>query len=329
MTEFLKTIVAFCLAFACSCAQADSDISKPYGHKSPPSAVITQQEITVGKLSGLHVSVGSNSPVILIVPGSGPTNRDGNNPQGISANTYKHLAEQLAQRGVSTVRVDKRGMFTSAGAGDPNAVTVDIYADDYRTWIDAIRRKTGAPCVYLLGHSEGALMVSAAAIGRSDVCGLILVSGVGRPFGDVLREQLQANPANAPILEQAFSAIGDLEAGKRVDATRLHPAIRGLFADQVQGFLISLFSIDPAMLAKDAGQRTLVVQGSTDLQTSLVDAELLADATGVNPVILDGVNHVLKLAPLDRAENFATYSNPNLPVAKSAVDAIESFVEVN
>ena len=329
MSEILKSVAAISLGFACSCEQADPDGSKPHDYRSLASAKITEEEITVSNLSGLHMNVGTGSPVILIVPGSGPTDRDGNNPQGVNANTYKHLAEQLAQRGVSTVRVDKRGMFSSASAGNPNAVTVDIYASDYQRWIEKIQQKVAAPCVYLLGHSEGALMVSAAAIGRMDVCGLILVSGAGRPFGDILREQLQENPANAPILEDAFAVIDELETGKRVDVSNLHPALQGLFADQVQGFLISLFAVDPAMLAKEAGQRTLVLQGSTDLQTSLVDAEMLAEAVSVRPVILEGVNHVLKLAPMDRAENFATYSKPDLPVAISVVDAIEQFVEVN
>jgi len=85
-------------------------------------------------------------------------------------------------------------------------------------------------------------------------------------------------------------------------------------------------SVDPAALAKTAAQRTLILQGATDLQPSIVDAELLADATGVEPVILEGVNHVLKFAPEDRPANLATYRNPDLPVAEPVIDAIAGFV---
>lgn len=283
-------------------------------------------ELTAGELSGAYIDAGAGSPVVLIVPGSGPTDRDGNNPQGLRPNTYKLLAEGLSERGISSVRVDKRGMFSSVKAGNPNEITVEAYASDYRQWIDTIRATTSSQCVYLLGHSEGAVMVTAAAIGRNDVCGLILVSGAGRTFGDVLRAQLKANPANKPILDQAFNAIEALENGQRVDVSKLHPGLAPLFYSDVQGFLISLMAVDPAALAKKAAKPTLVLQGSTDLQTGLKDVLLLAKAIGEEPVILDGVNHVLKEAPADPAKNFATYRNPKLPLADGVIDAIEAFI---
>ena len=66
------------------------------------------------------------------MPRSGRIDRDGNSRDGLRASTYRLLAEGLAARGVSSVRVDKRGLFSSAAAGDANAVTVDIYAGDIR-----------------------------------------------------------------------------------------------------------------------------------------------------------------------------------------------------
>ena len=48
--------------------------------------------------------------VILIVPGSGPTDRDGNNRLGVAASTYRLLAEALANKGIASVRIDKRGV---------------------------------------------------------------------------------------------------------------------------------------------------------------------------------------------------------------------------
>jgi len=152
-------------------------------------------------------------PVILIIPGSGPANRDGNSALGLKPSTYKLLAEGLAVKGITTVHIDKRGMFGSVGAvTDANAVTISDYAADVHAWAEVIRRKTGAPCVWLLGHSEGGLVALACNPSASGICGLILIATAGRPMGEVLREQLKSNPPDAPILGQALSAIDALEA---------------------------------------------------------------------------------------------------------------------
>jgi alpha-beta hydrolase superfamily lysophospholipase len=147
-------------------------------------------------------------PIVLIIPGSGPTDRDGNSPLGIKASTYRLLAEELARHNIGSVRIDKRGMFASGAAvKDANAVTIRDYAADVHSWVRAIRSRTSAPCVWLLGHSEGGLVALAAVQEDQGICGLVLVAAAGRPLDEVLRAQLEANPANAPLLEQANAAI--------------------------------------------------------------------------------------------------------------------------
>ena len=152
----------------------------------------------------------ADAPLVLIIPGSGPTDRDGNSPLGIGAGTYRLLAEGLAQKGISTVRIDKRGIAASAGAvRDANAVTIDDYVSDARAWVDDIRRRTGTSCVWILGHSEGGLVALATAQESPDICGLILVATAGRPLGDVAEEQLHAQPALEPILPRANAVTID------------------------------------------------------------------------------------------------------------------------
>jgi uncharacterized protein len=73
-------------------------------------------------------------PLVLIIPGSGPTDQEGNNPLGVKASTYRLIAEGLAARGIASLRIDKRGMYASAAAAPtPNAVTIADYASDVRT----------------------------------------------------------------------------------------------------------------------------------------------------------------------------------------------------
>jgi uncharacterized protein len=298
--------------------------------QAPPLESLIEAAGPQGPLKGtLLVPASGVAPIMLIIPGSGPTDRNGNSAYGLKASTYKLLAEGLAERGIGTVRIDKRGMFASAAAvADPNAVTIDDYAADVETWIAAIRKQTGAPCVWALGHSEGGLVALAAAQKAPDLCGLALVSAPGRPLGALLREQLKANPANAPILDQALSAIDALEAGKRVDAASLNPALAPLFRPQVQGFLINAFTYDPAKLIATISKPVLIVQGRRDIQVGVADAERLKQASPKSSlVLLPDANHVLKsVSSDDRRANAATYVDPNLPLAPGVVDAIADFV---
>ncbi len=285
-----------------------------------------------GELRGTYIAPATREPVVLIIPGSGPTDRDGNSPLGVRAAPYRLLAEALAMRGIGSVRIDKRGMFGSASAAaDANDVTIAAYAQDVAAWVDAIRQRSGARCVWLLGHSEGGLVALVAGQSTPAICGVISISAAGRPLGIVLREQLAAQLTGTPLLDPAFAAIARLEAGERVDPTTIPAPLAGLFAPAVQGFLIDYMARDPSRLAASLTVPMLIVQGDADIQVRVADAEALATA---NPrarlVIVPGVNHVLKAVPAnDRAANIASYANPDLPIDPAVTAAIADFLTVS
>lgn len=298
---------------------------------------IVQEEITTthpglqGDLAGtLEGTLARGTPAVLIVPGSGPTDRDGNSPLGIGAQSYKLLADALAQRGIASVRIDKRGMFGSAGAvPDANDVTVGGYVSDIESWADTISARTGGECVWLLGHSEGGLLsMAAAAKDPARYCGLLLVASPGVNVGDVIRAQLAANPANAPIMPQVDTIIAKLKAGESVPLDEMHPGLIPLFGPQVQGFVGSMLRQEPADLIAAHDLPVLILNGREDLQTPATDAQLLASARpDATLVLLDGVNHVLKqVPPGDRAANIASYADPGLPLAPGLAEAIADFV---
>jgi len=291
-----------------------------------------EAEVENGPLRGtLLAPDGAAKAAIVIIPGSGPTDRDGNNPLGVDASYLKMLAEALAARSVASIRIDKRGMFGSRGTfPDPNAVTFDDYAADALAWVAVAKEKAGVDCVWLAGHSEGGLvaLVAAQEAGAA-LCGLVLLAAPGRKMGVVLAEQLRANPANAAILDEALDAIASLERGERVDAAGLDPSLQGLFfSPAIQDFLIDAFARDPAALIADVTLPVLIVQGGADLQVNAADAEALARAQPkAEHVVLPGMNHVLKAVPEgDTAANLAVYGDPSLPLAPGLAEAVANFI---
>lgn len=292
----------------------------------------TSKEVKAGPkqaLAGtLQLPSGKPRATAIIIPGSGPTDRDGNNPIGVTAAPYRLLAQDLAARGIATIRIDKRGMFGSkAATPDANKVTIDDYVGDIGSWIAAAKAQTGASCIWLVGHSEGGLVALSAAQEKG-VCGLVLVATAGRRFGQLIRDQLKANPANAPVLPQAEAALSALEAGKHADTSAMHPALaKGLFNPAVQDYLIDVMRRDPIALLRAYKGRVLVVQGDHDLQVLVDDARKLGAARpGVAVQVIPGMSHVLKDAPEDPAGNMAVMKRPDLPLSAGLVDQIAAFM---
>lgn len=269
---------------------------------------------------------GPTSAVAVILPGSGPTDRDGNSPGGLVASTYRLLAEGLAEQGVATVRIDKRGVGQSAPAMIAEQdLTFQTYIDDARAWAAEAARVTGQPCVWLIGHSEGSqIALASAQDGNPSVCGLVLLAGAGRPAGVVLREQFRAALPEA-LQAPAFAALDELEAGRTV--TDAPPELAALFRRSVQPYLISWIGLDPTDLIRAYEGPVMIGQGSTDIQVTTTDSNALSAARPTaHLVVWEGVNHVLKVAPADRSANLATYVNPNLPLAPGVVDDVAGFI---
>ena len=281
----------------------------------------------VGTVQG---TLDADTPVVLIHPGSGPTDRDGNSPLGVAGSSLRLLAEGLEARGIASVRIDKRGMAASAGAvTDPNDVSVDAYAADIAAWTDTIAEASGAECIWLLGHSEGGMHTLAAANADPDrYCGILLVASVGRPLAETLREQLANAPGLGALMPQVDDLVTRITAGETVPADKMHPVLLNIFPPPVQPFLTSLFNHRPAEMVANLDMPVLIVNGREDLQTTEDDAQALADGQPeARLVLLEGVNHMLKEVPEgDRAANLASYARDDLPISAAVVDTIADFV---
>lgn len=277
-----------------------------------------------GTLAGTLILQGKTAA--LIIAGSGPTDRDGNSALNLRSNVYKLLAEGLAAKGISTLRYDKRGVGASQAAMTTELdLRFQTYVDDAKAWAHELSVRAGAQRVWLIGHSEGALIAERAAEQNPEICGLILISGAGRKASDVLREQLGAMLPD-PLKQQAFDAILELESGRLIASPP--PQLLALFRPSVQPYMISWLSLDPAAILAALKQPVFILQGDTDIQVSVEDARRLAAArSDTQLVILNGVNHILKVAPPERAANMETYNNPDLPLAPDVVDTVVNWIK--
>lgn len=264
-------------------------------------------------------------PVALLIAGSGPTDRNGNNPAGHN-DSLRRLAQGLARQGVASLRYDKRGVGASlAAAPDERDLSVEAYVSDALAWSERLKGDPRFGELILVGHSEGALIASLAAP-RSGAAALISIAGSGRPIDAVLREQLQGRLPPA-LLATSHYLIDELKAG-RTHADIPEP-LQVLFRPSVQPYLISLFAYDPAEAFAAVNVPALIVQGRHDIQVGIDDAEALHRAKpDAELALIDGMNHVLRIVPASAAQ-LASYDDPDLPLARGLLERIQRFLNDN
>ena len=266
------------------------------------------------------------TPVALIIAGSGPTDRDGNSGLGYRMDVYKKLAWALAQRGIASVRYDKRGIGASTFMGDRAAVAFDDFTDDAVAGARALAADPRFSRVVLIGHSEGALLAERAANAGAPVAGVVTMAGMGRRFTAVLHEQM-ARSLDAARLAEYDSLMALVLGSGPMPAVPPHLAM--LLRPSVRRFLQTESAIDPAAEAARLPVPLLVVQGATDIQVSVRDAEALRAARRDAEVhVLPEANHLfVHVATRDQAAQLATYNDPSLPLVPDLVPLLAAFVE--
>ena len=260
-------------------------------------------------------------PVALLIAGSGPTDRDGNNPM-MKNNSLKILATELAKNGIATLRYDKRGVAESKGASKSESdLRFDDYVSDAKEWIQLLKKDKRFSKVIVIGHSEGSLLGMMAATSADK---FVSIAGAGQSADKILKEQLKTQPQQ--VQDMTFPIIDSLKNGKMVE--NVNPMLNSLFRQSVQPYLISWFRYDPQ---SEIGRLTipvLIVQGTNDIQVSVEDAKRLAAANHKAKLILvDKMNHIFRRVDVeDRQANIATYSNSDLPIAVELVKSTVKFI---
>ena len=296
----------------------------PTAGDSRISARSIQLERKTGTIDGtIDLPAGAGHfPIVIIIAGSGPTDRDGNQP-GLKNDSLKQLGHGLAAKGIAALRYDRRGIGKSA-AVQPSEENLrfEMLAEDVTAWIKLLRQDRRFSRIGVIGHSEGSLVgMLAAKQGEADA--FVALAGCGRSAAEVLRWQLAKNLPKA-LKEKCDPILDELVAGRTVAETPKELA--ALFRLSAQPYLISYFKYDPSREIARLEIPVLIVQGTTDLQTPMEDAKLLAKAKkGAQLCVIEEMNHVLKRATT-LAEQKAAYSDPSVPLEPKLVEEVSAFL---
>jgi dipeptidyl aminopeptidase/acylaminoacyl peptidase len=284
-------------------------------------------------------------PAMLLLPGSGPTDRDGNQQPILKTDLLRQIAERLAAEGVATLRFDKRAVraYQASWPKDPAGLD-EFFAFEHFTGDAAAayqflrdQPRINPARMSILGHSEGgliALQLGADMAGTPrQPAGLVLAGTAGRTLDLVLREQianlLPRQGADEATIKQYMealdAAIAAVRTGRPLPAD-LPTGLRPLFNPTVLKLLRSYFTIDPADLAARVKGSVLILQGEKDSQVSArQDTPRLENAlrsragSDAEVLVVPGASHNLKKITGDADPGFTG------PVAPEALDRLAAW----
>ncbi|MFZ4106820.1 alpha/beta hydrolase [Flavobacterium sp.] len=283
------------------------------------------QEIEVNSLiKGTLFSpeeVTNKTKLVILIAGSGPTNRSGNSTMGGINNSLKFLAEGLAGNGIAVFSYDKR-IFAQmiAKTLDEKTLSFEDFINDAKDVITYFKLQKKYTKIIIAGHSEGSLIGMVAALNTAD--GYVSIAGAGRGIDEVLSEQIAKQSPS--MKETVDKGLASLKEGKTFE--NKNPMLASIFRESVQPYMISWIKYNPQVEIKKLTIPILLINGTKDLQVPASDAELLHVANSKSELkIIENMNHIFKEITVDE-NNLKSYSDPNLPVIPELINAITTFV---
>jgi alpha/beta superfamily hydrolase len=257
----------------------------------------------------------------ILIAGSGPTNRDGNQ-NFLKSNSLKKLAENLTKNGIATFRYDKRIVKQIRQGNVDKNMMFDDFVTDALAVLTYFKEKNRYSKIYVIGHSQGSLVGMLAAKDNAD--GFISLAGAGNNIGDVLIEQVSKT---APIFAEATkNVVNTLKEGKTT--TEYPVALSSLFGGDLQPFMMNWMSYNPTEIIANLKMPVLIINGTKDLQVSEAEAELLKAANSeAELVIIENMNHVLFNIEGDDLENSKSYNESFRPISPELITSITNFIK--
>ncbi len=286
----------------------------------------TTLQTTQGELKGTLRDAGNKSPVVIVIVGSGPTDRNGNSPLGIKCDAYKQLAEDLYSEGISTLCFDKRGIGESSKAMIAEKdLRFTHLVDDVKAWVKLLAKDQRFSSIIIAGHSEGSLIGMLAAQNNPQVAKYISIAGAAEGADQLLKQQLAAQPE--AVKKQIYDMIDQLKSGKTI--SNVPVSLHALFRPDVQPYMISWLRYTPSDELKKLKQPVLIVQGTTDIQVDEKQGTMLhAAKPNAQLALIKDMNHVLKHCPsMNQLEQQKTYQSPTPRVSGELVKRMAEFIK--
>jgi pimeloyl-ACP methyl ester carboxylesterase len=267
---------------------------------------------------------------VLIVAGSGPTDRNGNSAGPLRAqnnsNLYAILAWQLAEAGIASVRYDKRALGDNLQKIDIAQTSIDDFVADVIAGARRVLADRRFSRVILIGHSEGAELVLQAVNRGAPASGIVMMSGAGRPIMTVLREQLSKQLPPEELVKWDSASARYLRGEGAGD---VHPGLRSLLLPVNRRFMQTWAKYDPAAEISRVKVPVLIVQGARDIQVSEADARALKAAQpAAKLVVIPAANHVYRAAASDdRMAQMRLYADPTIPIVPELTPAIADWIK--
>ena len=257
----------------------------------------------------------------IIIAGSGPTNRNGN--QNFSKNnSLKKLAEGLTNNGIATFRYDKRIVKQIRRGNVDKNMMFDDFVSDASNVIDYFKVKESYNKIYVIGHSQGSLVGMLAA--KDKVDGFISLAGAGQNIGDVIVEQ--ATKMDPKLGKLTQPVVDQLKQGKTV--IDYPNALASVFNAGIQPFMINWMQFNPTEVIKELKMPILLINGTKDLQVSEAEAKLLKEANEKSTLtIIENMNHVLFEIKGDDLENSKSYNESFRPISPQLINSITEFID--
>jgi len=261
------------------------------------------------------------TPLAIIIGGSGPIDRNGNQPM-MKHNSAKLLAEALYEKGIAVFRYDKRIVKQMKERNlNESEIRFDDFIQDAMDVLDYFQRANAFSKIYVLGHSQGSLVGMIAAKNKAD--GFISLAGAGQPIDAVILDQLEKQVPG--LLENARTAFEEIKANG--STTNYSPGLASIFRPQIQPFMNSWMKYNPQNEISKLNIPVLIVNGDNDLQVKVSEAEMLAKANpSASLTIIPTMNHIFRNIEGDDIDNSKSYNDPSLPISEALVSAIFEFI---